>query len=78
MKKLPIFILTVIIYSNTLAQNQASKLHELNSLLINTVMQDLFNPPVASRIYVYPNIAFYECIATNENQLQSLSEIYNS
>ena len=73
MKKLPIFLLTVIIYSNTLAQNQASKLHELNSLLINTVMQDLFNPPVASRIYVYPNIAFYECIATNENQLQSLS-----
>ena len=73
MKKLPIFLLTVIIYSNTLAQNQASKLHELNSLLINTVMQDLFNPPVASRIYVYPNIAFYECIATNKNQLQSLS-----
>jgi hypothetical protein len=73
MKKLPIFLLTVIIYSNTLAQKQASKLHELNSLLINTVMQDLFNPPVASRIYVYPNIAFYECIATNKNQLQSLS-----
>ncbi len=73
MKKLTIFLLTVIIYSNTLAQNQASKLHELNSLLINTVMQDLFNPPVASRIYVYPNIAFYECIATNKTQLQSLS-----
>ena len=73
MKKLTIFLLTVIIYSNTLAQNKANKLHELNSLLINTVMQDLFNPPVASRIYVYPNIAFYECIATNENQLQSLS-----
>ena len=73
MKKLTIFLLTVFIYSNTLAQNQASKLHELNSLLINTVMQDLFNPPVASRIYVYPNIAFYECIATNKNQLQSLS-----
>ena len=52
MKKLPIFLLTVIVYSNTLAQNQASKLHELNSLLINTVMQDLFNPPVASRINV--------------------------
>jgi PAP2 superfamily len=73
MKKLLTFVLTTIIYSNVLAQNKANKLHELNSLLINTVMQDLFNPPVASRIYVYPNIAFYECIATNENQLQPLS-----
>lgn len=73
MKKLLIFVLSTLIYGNVLAQNKANRLHELNSLLINTVMQDLFNPPVASRIYVYPNIAFYECIATNKNQLQSLS-----
>ena len=48
------------------AQQPASRLHELNVLLINTVMQDVFTPPVASRIYAYPNIAFYECLEHNK------------
>ena len=34
------------------AQNRETTLHNLNNLLINTVMTDLFTPPVASRIYV--------------------------
>ena len=55
------------------AQNKAVVLHELNSLLINTVMVDFFTPPVASRIYAYPNIAFYECIRLDDPALNSLS-----
>ncbi len=55
------------------AQGNAVVLHELNDLLINTVMVDFFTPPVASRVYAYPNIAFYECIRLDDPALNSLS-----
>ena len=55
------------------AQDKAKILHELNSLLINTVMVDFFTPPVASRIYAYSNIAFYECIRLDDPSLNTLS-----
>ncbi len=55
------------------AQDKATVLHELNSLLINTVMVDFFTPPVASRIYAYPNIAFYECIRQDDPSLLSIA-----
>jgi PAP2 superfamily len=55
------------------AQGKAETLHQLNSLLINTVMVDFFTPPVASRIYAYPNIAFYECIRLDDPALYTLS-----
>ncbi|MFM6924601.1 MAG: hypothetical protein ACKOU7_03795, partial [Ferruginibacter sp.] len=55
------------------AQDKAAVLHQLNSLLINTVMVDFFTPPVASRIYAYPNIAFYECIRQDDATLPSIA-----
>ncbi len=55
------------------AQNKSQTLHELNTLLVNTVMVDFFTPPVASRIYAYPNIAFYECIRLDDPALTPLS-----
>ena len=55
------------------AQQKEKILHQLNDLLINTVMDDLFTPPIASRIYTYPNIAFYECIRFDETSAQPLS-----
>lgn len=54
-------------------QHHAAILHQLNSLLINTVMVDFFTPPVAARIYAYPNIAFYECIRLDDPSLTTLS-----
>jgi len=60
-------------YSNIFAQNKAQTLHNLNTLLINTVMDDVYNPPVSSRIYVYPNIAFYECIRRDDPTLTSMA-----
>lgn len=59
--------------AKTFAQQKEQLLHNLNALLVNTVMEDLFTPPIASRIYVYPNIAFYECIRLDDPSLQSLS-----
>jgi hypothetical protein len=55
------------------AQQKEQALHNLNTLLINTVMEDLFTPPIASRIYVYPNIAFYECIRHDDPSLPPLT-----
>ncbi len=55
------------------AQQKEQTLHQLNTLLVNTVMEDLFTPPVASRIYVYPNIAFYECIRKDDAALPTLA-----
>ena len=58
---------------NVNAQNKEKILHQLNTLLINTVMTDNFSPIVSSRIYVYPNIAFYECIRNDDPELSSLA-----
>ncbi|MEP7254438.1 MAG: vanadium-dependent haloperoxidase [Ferruginibacter sp.] len=70
------FFPLILIASNIInvnAQNKAETLHELNTLLVNTVMVDFFTPPVASRIYSYPNIAFYECIRQDDPALPTLS-----
>ena len=59
--------------ANVFAQQKEQTLHALNKLLVNTVMTDLFTPPIASRIYAYPNIAFYECIRFDDPALASFS-----
>lgn len=79
-KQLPVkrtlFLCSLFLYTNlnqAKAQDKAAVLHQLNSLLINTVMVDFFTPPVASRIYAYPNIAFYECIRQDDPALPSIA-----
>src|SRR5262245_13110096 len=73
------FIIVVSVFAfqgtiaNVNAQSKEQTLHDLNSLLINTVMDDLFTPPVACRIYTYPNIAFYECIRYQNPAYSSLA-----
>ncbi|MEP7263300.1 MAG: vanadium-dependent haloperoxidase [Bacteroidota bacterium] len=52
---------------------QNNYLFRCNEKLIDVVMEDLFTPPVASRVYVYPNIAAYEVLALNNPSLVSLS-----
>jgi hypothetical protein len=66
-------LLISAVCNNAITQNKEQTLHNLNTLLVNTVMDDLFTPPVASRIYVYPNIAFYECIRHDDPTLPSMS-----
>ncbi len=78
-KKYTCVLLLIIFFSIgiTKAQQKENTLHSLNTLLINTVMEDLFTPTVASRIYVYPNIAFYECIRQDEPSLLLIAEKLN-
>lgn len=77
MKKIFLFLLFPFLLSgisiHSFSQEKEKTLHQLNSLLVNVVMDDLFNPPVASRIYVYPNIAFYECIRNDDPSLPTLT-----
>jgi len=42
-------------------------------IITNVMVHDIFSPPVASRIYVYPNIAAYEIITQKSNKYKSLT-----
>ncbi len=73
LQNLIVVMLFVCAFDKINAQSKENTLHQLNDLLINTVMDDLFTPPVCSRIYTYPNIAFYECIRFDDAKTQPLS-----
>ncbi len=50
----------------------ASWLHQANIVLEQDIVHDFFSPPVASRIYLYPNLTAYELISKNTDQYHSL------
>ena len=79
MKK--IAILTILISSILLGSCQKEETpieitpqtyYEIVDKVTETMVHDIFSPPVASRIYVYPNIAAYEIIAQNNPNYNSL------
>jgi len=73
LQKMMLSFFAVFFIFNSDAQQKEKILQGLNDLLINTVMDDLFTPPVGSRIYTYPNIAFYECIRFDDQSMRPLS-----
>jgi hypothetical protein len=46
--------------------------HNAVDKLTEVMIHDIFSPPVASRIYVYPNIAAYETLNKNSSTYKSL------
>jgi len=48
-------------------------LHHWNELLEAAIVTDFFSPPVAGRIYVYPNVAAYEILAQKDTAFLSLA-----
>ncbi len=80
MKKIG-FILTMvcIIISCTPEQKEEpitvtpDALHGAIDRVTEIMIHDIFSPPVASRIFAYPNIAAYEIIALNDDGYQSLA-----
>lgn len=61
---------------NNLDENiTANHLHQLNKALEASIVEDFFSPPVASRIYVYPNIAAYEVLALAHNDFLPFSNL---
>lgn len=62
----------ILLYSRLLfGQNF---LIESNQVLIQTIMDDLFSPPVASRIHLYANAAAYEVYAVRNKNIKSFSK----
>tara|TARA_B100000787_G_C16199343_1_gene303793 strand:- start:18045 stop:19388 length:1344 start_codon:yes stop_codon:yes gene_type:complete len=46
--------------------------HTAIDKVVNVMVHDIFSPPVASRVFVYPNIAAYEILAQNDTSYHSL------
>lgn len=51
-------------------------LHSWNEILEEAIVNDFFSPPVAGRIYTYPNIAAYEILKQNEKGYASFANNY--
>lgn len=68
-----IICLFFLIGKNTGTRAQSHYLYRANEKLVEVIMEDLFTPPVASRIQVYPNIAAYEVLCFKYNGLRSLA-----
>ncbi|XLS28758.1 vanadium-dependent haloperoxidase [Flavobacteriaceae bacterium M23B6Z8] len=51
----------------------AQDFHNAIDKVTDIMVHDIFSPPVASRIYVYPNIAAYEIMAAESDEYQSLA-----
>jgi hypothetical protein len=64
-----IFLFLSISCIESMAQNF---LNRCNETLINTIIGDIFSPPVASRLHAYPNIAAYQILALNNPTLPKL------
>ena len=48
-------------------------LHSLMQKVTDVAVHDIFSPPVASRVYVYPSIATYEILARQDSTYRSLA-----
>lgn len=53
--------------------NDTELYHASVKTLTDIIVHDIFSPPVASRIYVYPNIAAYEILVHDNPSYQSLA-----
>ncbi len=47
--------------------------HQTIDKVTEVIIHDIFSPPVASRIYAYPNVAAYEILALDHPNLMSLA-----
>ena len=73
MKQITLLLISLISLNSYSIKNPADKyLVRCNEKLIEVVMEDLFNPPVGSRVYVYPNIAAFEVLCLGHPDMNSL------
>jgi hypothetical protein len=55
----------------------ANELHTANISLEKDIVHDFFSPPVASRIYLYPNLIAYEVLTQKTDKYASLQAIFS-
>lgn len=76
MKKILAFWAVILLFSCDKEQPivvSADDLHNSIDHITNIMIHDIFSPPVASRVYAYPNIAAYEIVAMADDNYVSLS-----
>ena len=70
-------ILTVVLFSCSKEkkpiQISPEDFHASVDKVTEVMVHDIFSPPVASRIYAYPNIGAYEIMAKGNDNYQSLA-----
>ena len=59
------------------AIDKADFLHRSMKQLTDIIVHDIFSPPVASRVYVYPSIAAYEALRHDQSNYQSFANQLN-
>ncbi len=78
MKKLGIMMLAVFMVLASCKKKETIAIssedyHNSVDKVTEVMIHDIFSPPVASRIYAYPNIAAFEIMAKKHGEYQSLS-----
>src|SRR5215204_482522 len=53
----------------------ADLLHRAQKALTRVIVHDIFSPPVASRIYLYANVAAYEAVVPSQTKYKSLQNL---
>ena len=78
MKKLiAVFAFIFLMACNTVEEPinlSPNDLHNAMDKVTDIMIHDIFSPPVASRVYAYPNIAAYEIIAVEDENYNSLAD----
>ncbi|MFY7861700.1 MAG: hypothetical protein ACOVP5_05685 [Chitinophagales bacterium] len=69
--KSQVILLILFVYGNL--NSQLNFIQRCNLKLVDVMVIDIFSPLVASRNLVYPNIAAYEVLTSNNNSYQTLS-----
>lgn len=76
MKKLGILLMVIVLSACNKKSEpivvSSNELHESIDMVTEIMIHDIFSPPVASRIFAYPNIAAYEIIALHNSDYYSL------
>ena len=77
MKYIKILVVTICVLMSACKEAEplvieADELHNSIDHVIEVMIHDIFSPPVASRIFAYPNIAAYEIVALNNSKYTSL------
>src|SRR5215203_1868269 len=76
------FILFFILFTSVKSGAQAvtdianaDLLHRAQKALTRVIVHDIFSPPVASRIYLYANVAAYEAVVPLQTKYKSLQNL---
>ncbi|CAM1358506.1 vanadium-dependent haloperoxidase [Tenacibaculum xiamenense] len=74
-----LFVIPFLVFSYACKKNTepiqvtTDNFHQSVDKVVEIMVHDIFSPPVASRVFAYPNIAAYEIIAQNDSAYNSLN-----